>query len=91
MERTEVGRWTRQHSLIAQGGIAMNDQNRRTVRILVATAALLAALALLALQSSAEDLTSASYRLRGGTLSGGGGVDREQPPAPRFTWRRWAW
>jgi hypothetical protein len=40
----------------------------------LAVAAALMALALLAHESSAADLTSASFRLRGGTLSGGGEV-----------------
>jgi hypothetical protein len=61
----------------------MNVQTRSLAGSLVVTAALLSVLALFALQSSAEDLTSASYRLRGGTLSGGGGVALQSTaPAP---------
>ena len=53
----------------------MNHQTRNFTRSLVATAAALLVLALLPHGLSAEDLTSTSYRLRGGTLSGGGEVD----------------
>jgi hypothetical protein len=61
----------------------MNHRTHTLSCRIAATAALLAALALLALQSSAEDLTSASFVLRGGTLSGGGGVDLQSTaPAP---------
>ena len=52
----------------------MNDQTRNVARSLIATAAALMALVVLSHELSAEDLTSASYRLRGGTLSGVGEV-----------------
>jgi len=51
----------------------MNHQARNLACVFAAVV-LLAALALLAGESTAEDLTSASFRLRGGTLSGGGEV-----------------
>ncbi len=52
----------------------MIHQTRNLARTLVATAAVLVALTLLPDGLSAEDLTSESFRLRGGTLSGGGEV-----------------
>ena len=52
----------------------MKHHTRNSSPSLAATVVVIAALALVAHQSSAEDLTSASYRLRGGTLSGGGEV-----------------
>jgi hypothetical protein len=52
----------------------MKHQTRNLARSLVSTAAVLVALGLLPDGLSAEDLTSASYRLHGGTLSGGGEV-----------------
>ncbi len=52
----------------------MIHPTRKLAPTLIATAAVLVALTLLSHESSAEDLTSASYRLRGGTLSGGGEV-----------------
>ena len=61
----------------------MNHQTRNLARTLVATVGVLVALTLLAGESSAEDLTSASYRLRGGTLSGGGEVNLQSTaPVP---------
>jgi len=65
------------------GDTTMNHQTRNPARSLVATAAVLVALTLLPHESSAEDLTSASYRLRGSTLSGGGEVDLQSTaPVP---------
>ena len=72
--RTVVDPQTSEHWVIPQGDIAMNHQARNLARTLAAAAALVA-LALLPHQLSAEDLTSASFLLRGGTLSGGGEVD----------------
>jgi hypothetical protein len=60
----------------------MNHQTRNLARILAALATL-APLLLFSHGLSAEDLTSASYRLRGGTLSGGGEVAlRSTAPVP---------
>ena len=60
----------------------MKLETHHLVHALVLAVALVLA-ALLPHQSSAEDLTSASYRLRGGTLSGGGEVDLQSTaPAP---------
>jgi hypothetical protein len=61
----------------------MNHLTRNAARSLVATAAALLVLALLPQEMGAEDLTSVSYRLRGGTLSGGGEVAlRSTAPVP---------
>jgi hypothetical protein len=55
----------------------------RQFLLALAAAVILVPVVLLALQSSAEDLTSASFRLRGGTLSGGGEVDLQSTaPTP---------
>jgi hypothetical protein len=53
----------------------MNHQTRSLAPSLGAVATVLLTLLFLAAASNGEDLTSASYRLRGGTLSGGGEVD----------------
>ena len=83
MERIEVNRRTRKRSLVSQGDIEMNHLTRSPTRCLAAAATLMT-LALLAHGSSnAEDLTSASFALRGGALSGGGGVDLQSTaPTP---------
>ena len=61
----------------------MSHQTRNIAHSFVSAAAVLVALTLFPHDSSAEDLTSASYWLRGGTLSGGGEVDLQSTaPVP---------
>jgi len=60
-------------ALLTYGDVAMNHQICNLARTLAAIGTLVP-LVFLSHESSAEDLTSVSYRLRGGTLSGGGEV-----------------
>ena len=77
--RTLVGSQHREQLAMAQGDTAMKHQILALARILVAAAALVALALLVAGVSSAEDLASTSFRLRGGTLSGGGEVALQGP------------
>jgi hypothetical protein len=80
---TETNRRTGNCLLSAQEDIHMNHQTRSLAPSLGAVATALLTLVLLAAASNADDLSSTSYRLRGGTLSGGGGVDLQSTaPTP---------
>ena len=60
----------------------MKNQRSNLARVFTVGAAL-ATLALLPSELGAEDLSSASFRLRGGTLSGGGEVGlQSSSPTP---------